>query len=38
MQPITTASTQATQKDKSSEKKDNYIIKGLFWDPACVIA
>ncbi|CCD23482.1 uncharacterized protein NDAI_0K01170 [Naumovozyma dairenensis CBS 421] len=34
MQP----STQATKKDNSSEKKDNYIVKGLFWDPACVIA
>ncbi|GMM54564.1 hypothetical protein DAKH74_011800 [Maudiozyma humilis] len=22
---------------ESSEKKDNYIVKGLFWDPECVI-
>lgn len=35
MKPTTTG---ATQKNNSSEKKDNYIVKGLFWDPACVIA
>ncbi|CAI4056518.1 hypothetical protein N7582_000636 [Saccharomyces uvarum] len=36
MQPITTVS--AAPKDKTStEKKDNYIIKGVFWDPACII-
>ncbi|CCC71105.1 hypothetical protein NCAS_0G02180 [Naumovozyma castellii] len=34
MQPT----TQATHKDNSAEKQDNYIVKGLFWDPACVIA
>ncbi|CAB4254329.1 similar to Saccharomyces cerevisiae YNL145W MFA2 Mating pheromone a-factor, made by a cells [Maudiozyma barnettii] len=37
MQP-TTVSTSASQKNNSSEKKDNYIVKGVFWDPACVIA
>ncbi|CCC68598.1 hypothetical protein NCAS_0B05140 [Naumovozyma castellii] len=34
MQP----SAQASQKDNTAENKDNYIVKGLFWDPACVIA
>ncbi|CUS22579.1 LAQU0S06e01244g1_1 [Lachancea quebecensis] len=33
MQPI----SQATQKD-NSENKDNWIHKGLAWDPQCVIA
>ncbi|CCH58038.1 hypothetical protein TBLA_0A02390 [Henningerozyma blattae CBS 6284] len=28
---------QAGQKETSSENKDNYIIPGLFWDPACII-
>ncbi|CCH57927.1 hypothetical protein TBLA_0A01280 [Henningerozyma blattae CBS 6284] len=32
------STTQATQKDNSSENKDNYIVPGLFWDPACIIA
>ncbi|CAI1858811.1 hypothetical protein SEUBUCD646_0B05600 [Saccharomyces eubayanus] len=36
MQPIATVS--AASKDKTSnEKKDNYIVKGVFWAPACVI-
>ncbi|CCE64634.1 hypothetical protein TPHA_0I01280 [Tetrapisispora phaffii CBS 4417] len=34
MQPT----TQAIKKDTTSEKKDNYIVKGVFWDPECVIA
>lgn len=28
----------ATQKETSTENQDNYIVKGLFWDPACIIA
>lgn len=34
----TQISTSAAPKKDSSDKKDNYIVKGLFWDPACVIA
>ncbi|EDO18319.1 hypothetical protein Kpol_1039p70b [Vanderwaltozyma polyspora DSM 70294] len=30
------STTYAAQKN-SSEKKDNYIVKGWFWDPECVI-
>ncbi|CCF58655.1 hypothetical protein KAFR_0K02130 [Kazachstania africana CBS 2517] len=35
MQPT---STSATQKDNSSEKKDNYMVSSGVWDPVCVIA
>ncbi|EJS42163.1 mfa1p [Saccharomyces arboricola H-6] len=36
MQPSTASA--APKHKTSAEKKDNYIIKGVFWDPACVIA
>ncbi|CAR58006.1 MFA2 [Nakaseomyces glabratus] len=29
---------EATQKDNTQEKRDNYIVKGFFWSPDCVIA